>query len=221
VHATSHAHHRRTLCEQLTISKSTKSTKKQTQNESRIIAKVLRRVEDKKQDKFLEYNSNTTASSSWTFLEFTDTIIQGVGQQERIGNQVLLRKIKGKIACTVADSTNFVRFIIFRWVPSTTSDLPTVGELFLPNSSNAWYSSFLPVKPSRFSVLWDYTFCLTTSGVGCFVKEVNQSLNFRVGYDVGVNTGTNHLFLAYCSDSAAVSHPSYYFNLVTHFHDTA
>jgi len=190
-------------------------------NENRIIEKVLKSVDKQKQDKYLEYNLQTTVSNTVAFVDISSTIVQGITESQRIGNQVRLKRAKLRYNVASADTTNFMRFIVFRWKVSTTSDTPSDAELWLPNSSFQWYSQFLPTKPSRFQVIFDKTVALSAQGPSCANYEVDIPLNWNCAYDTSVNTGKDHLYFAYISDSAAPAHPAMSLNMLLHYHDTA
>lgn len=189
-------------------------------NENRIIEKVLKSVEKKKQDKYIEYNLSTTVGTTLVYICPTDAIAQGASESQRIGNKIRLKRFKLRFIASVADTTNYIRFVAFRWKVSTSSDVPSNPEIFLPNSSYGIQSQFLPTKPSRFQVVFDRTISLSTQGPACTAYDVDVPLNWDTSYDVGTNLGKDHLYFVYWSDSALVNHPAMAINLLLHYHDT-
>jgi len=189
-------------------------------NENRIIEKVLKSVEKKKQDKFLEYNLNTTVGTSTVFTCLTDVIVTGSSDSQRIGYKIRVKRFKLRFLASVADTTNYIRVVAFRWKVSNASDVPSNSEIFLPNSSYGIQSQFSPIKPSRFQVVFDRTVALSTQGPACTAYDVDVPLNWDVSYEVGQNLGKDHLYFVYWSDSALVNHPAMAVNFLLHYHDT-
>jgi hypothetical protein len=123
---------------------------------------------------------------------------------------------------SIGDPTQVMRFIVFRWRVSDTSDAPADTELFAPNGlgSYAVNANFLPVKPSRFQILKDITVTMATNWKPVQLIEFDLPLNWVSEYDTGVNTGKDHLYYATCCDSNVVPHPAWNIQAMLHFHDT-
>ncbi len=152
------------------------------------------------------YLQNTTVDVSGTFWDLT-AIPQGATFAQRIGAQAHISNLGFKLRFLCADTTNAVRLIILRWIPSDTSDVPNVGEL-LADASNPLLSPVLAYKPSRFAVLFDRLYALTTTGSNYItVDSVHLGDQGLVQFDIGANTGSRHIYAYAVSDSNAASHP--------------
>ncbi len=134
-------------------------------------------------------------------------IPQGSTFAQRIGAQAHITQLGIKLKFTCADTTNVIRLIILRWIPSDTSDVPNVGEL-LADASNPLLSPVLAYKPSRFAVLFDKLYSLTTTGSNYVVTDSFSTNNVGlVQFDIGANTGSRHIYAYAVSDSSAAAHP--------------
>ena len=153
------------------------------------------------------YLQSTTIDVSGTFWDLT-AIPQGTTFAQRVGAQATIAQLSHKVRMVCADTTNVMRLIIFKWHPSDTSDAPQISELFV-DAANPLLSPVLHYRPSRFSILLDKLYSLTLVGANqCVTDEWRTGRLGLVQYDIGVNTGSKHIY-AYCvSDSSAASHPS-------------
>jgi len=151
---------------------------------------------------------NSTSTITGTYTDLTN-LNSGVGQNLRNGSSILLTSIRLSWSLTIADTTNIVRIVIFRWFPSNTVDVPQDTELFYGGSSSFRFCSpFQAVKPSRFKILYDKIHTLDVAHV-INAGIMKMKLNFEVGYDNTVTTGTSHLYLCVISDSGGVPNPSH------------
>lgn len=200
---------------------SKKLKKLNNKSEQQIIQKVLKTVERKKQDKFYEFYSAYNQDSAWIFNDLTGSIAQGTTASTRIGMSIRLTHLKARTTITIADATQVVRVIFFRWKVSDTADAPAATELFTATGLGSYSvgAPILPVKPSRFQIIKDVTITMATNWKPVQVLEHDISLNWNVEYDIGVNTGKDHLYMATCSDSAAVSHPQMTHEFLVHYQD--
>jgi hypothetical protein len=199
-----------------------KSSAKKGQTQQTIVNKVVQIMEKKKQDKFYEFYSAYGQSVTWVFNDLTGAIAQGTTVSQRVGMSIRLTHVKCRITATIGDSTNVMRFILFRWKVSDTSDAPDAAEMFTTNGlgSNPVNAPILPVKPSRFQIVKDHVFTMATNWKPVQTFVFDLPVKWAVEYDIGVNTGKDHLYLATCSDSGGVPNPSWIHEFVIHYHDT-
>lgn len=148
---------------------------------------------------------------------------QGVGERQRIGNSIRPVRMKMKVHTYAADSTNLLRFVIFRWHPSAAAGVPTPSSVFENTAPTALIGTtgapLIPIKwadRSDFTVLYDRTFVLEAGATGdgspnhvllnleLFGKKINTRINYVDGSTTAVMNG---LYLAYISDSGVASHP--------------
>jgi len=158
---------------------------------------------------------NLSVSNTGTFTDLTALSV-GTNGITRIGQSVNLKDIRLKSQSIVADTTNGIRVIIFKWFPSNTADVPSASELLLNSSS--YISNFLPYKPSRFKILYDNYFTLDTYRP---IKDhdVKVKLSGSAQFDLSVDTGSHHIYHFVFSDSGAASHPSYAADILLRFTD--
>lgn len=93
---------------------------------------IASRVEKKYYDRLL---STIGTPSAGTITHLT-TIPQGVGDTERVGDEIELRKMTIRLNLESNAQVGIVRFIFFQWIPSTTSG-PTVADLLVLGASGA------------------------------------------------------------------------------------
>jgi hypothetical protein len=189
--------------------------------QQQIITKVIKTMEKRKQDKWIEYYSSYPQSSVWIFSDLSP-IPQGTTVSQRIGMSVRLKRISVRFTIYSADAQQIVRIIFFRWKVSDTSDVPQDTELFAPLglASEPVMAPFLPTKPSRFHLIKEIVLDMATNWQPVQTLTFELPLNWECSYDTGVNTGKDHIYFATCSDSTAVSHPTIIHEHIVHFHDT-
>jgi len=191
-------------------------------SEQKITKKVLKSLQKQKQLKFYEFYSSYSNLNAWIFNDLTGSISQGTSVSQRVGMSIRLRKLHVRITATIADATQVMRFLFFGWKVSDTSDAPSDAELFCATglASNPVMAPLLPVKPSRFRVIKDVVFTMATNWkpVQTFVFSI--PLDWTSEYDIGVNTGKDHLYMATCSDSGAAPSPSWIHEFIISYNDT-
>jgi len=152
----------------------------------------------------------TSANATTQFADLT-AIPVGTGNNARTGTEVKLKELDIKFVCALADTYNFVRFILFEWIPSDSSDGPGASEIFNTNFSsgnNDFFCGINQLRPSRFRILHDQTCDLHAANV-IESHHIKMKLGWTCNFDTGSTTGRNHLYLAYISDSTAVTHPAF------------
>jgi hypothetical protein len=214
------------LCRKILIfpqrSKKTTGQSGHKNSEQSIITKVIKTMEKRKQDKFYEFYSAYSNLNAWIFNDVTGAISQGTTVSTRIGMSIRLTHLKVRCTATIADATQVMRIIFFRWRVSDTADAPSDTELFAATGlgSNPVQAQILPVKPSRFQILRDVTLTMSTNWKPVQVLNFDLPLNWVTEYDIGVNTGKDHLYMATCSDSGAAPSPTWIHEFILHYHDT-
>jgi hypothetical protein len=154
--------------------------------------------------KYEHFYTNEALSTTGVILDLTD-IPQGDTTNERDGANIILKSLQIRAQLTVADSTNVVRFSIFQWKPSSTTDPPGLSDLFC-DSLKPWISYFLPLRPSKFKIMYDEVKLFDTYHPYQPI-ELSFNLNLKIGYDLAATTGPSHVYLIMSSDSTTSSHP--------------
>jgi hypothetical protein len=202
--------------------RSSNKNKKSTEHPttSQVVSMVKSIKNSQKQLKFL-YNDSTTTSLNTTpnFFDITSLITQGVTSAQRVGYSIQLKELQFNVITVLGDTTNLIRLVCFRWRPSTTSDTPSIGELM--NSSVApWVGQFLPFQPSRFQILSDVTFNMDAAHVQLQTTYTVPLKGIITQYDLSANTGMNHIYLMYVSDSGVAPNPTIRYTNQLLFKDT-
>jgi hypothetical protein len=158
-----------------------------------------------KVENFADVAVNTAAQTTTpTFTDLTAFPV-GTGQNNRNGVEITLKKLicNWFSILDVTDTILIVRFVVFKWHPSNSSDTPTAAKLFYDGgSSNPYSCPFVGTKPSRFKVLFDKIIDLDAAHVVVSGSQKIQGVKgMDVGFDIGVNTGTDHLYLCTISSS--------------------
>ncbi len=185
-------------------------------SQKQTITKVVKNILDSKMEmKWIPFNVSTTVDNSGSMTDLT-SVGQGTNAVSRVGQTITVKSIEMNVVATLADTTNLIRMRIFEWIPSDTSDIPSLSELQYNTSSVI--SPLLPYKPSRFRVLYDHLFVLDTYHP-ILAEKVRLELDHEVQYDLSVNTGSRHLYLSLQSDSGAASHPGFAYDALVRFQD--
>lgn len=175
--------------------------------------------------KVLKYvDTNILAQNSAITVGVQDlisAISQGVGQGQRVGDTVRLQRMEFRYNVTSAnaDIFNIVRFAFFVWNPNTGSTVPTGASIFSSTTTQGMYTPFNYEQRREYAVLLELYFNMTgTAASPCDNSQYMQSrtLNLqgrKAQYNLGVTTGTGHLYFTNYSDSAIAPFPVY--NLVT------
>lgn len=137
-------------------------------------------------------------------------IPQGDTDVTRDGDTIHLDEIEFRYSTILADTTNVFRVILFQWHPTSA---PTIGAILLTlGSNNGVNSAFTVDYEQQFKILYDRVHYLNSvavpqSGVEHVIK-IRKGFQKRLQYVAGGTTGSNHIYSAYISDSAAAAHPS-------------
>jgi len=162
--------------------------------------------------------SGVTAVPNTAQFFDSSSVAQGVTAITRVGAATMAKSLTINLTWVTGDATQLCRFVVFKWLVSSTSDTPTYTELF-DNNGQAPLDTFLLYRPSRFKVLHDQLWSLDSLAHPMKAAKFKVKLNSRVEYDIGVNTGKNHIFCMYVSDSGVIPHPSINFNYQFKFID--
>jgi len=192
--------------QQSTMTKGNKSSSKSKGVTKQQVQSMLGSVKVKR---FWAGTSSTTYPSTTTFTDLSAVTV-GTGNNTRTGTEITAKKLEINLLFVIADTYNIVRVIVFEWLPSDSSDVPSGGEIFstaYSSGNNEQYCLLNPIRPSRFKVLKDITVNLDVAHVSLH-RRLAFKMNHKVSFDTGGTTGRNHLYMAIVSDSTAVTHPT-------------
>lgn len=135
-------------------------------------------------------------------------IRNGTAESNRIGNEILVHDVDVCLVCTLADSTQIVRFCMYHCELSTSMLTPMATSGFTINTvlSKKWgYGTNIR------RIFCDDMFVLGTDFKTTMVwkKKIYFKTPLRVRYYTDANNANNtKLYLLAVSDSGAVSHPT-------------
>jgi len=146
----------------------------------------------------------TSSSSTMSFVDLT-TPAQGTASNQRIGTSINLREVLIKGNVIVGDTTNVVRFLVFRWLVDNNSDVPGADELF--DSATDVYSGTTRYDPKRYKILFDKMYLLNAYHPSRLM-DIKIDLGDSLATFSSGTSGQNHVYCATISDSTAIPHPT-------------
>lgn len=178
----------------------------------------------------------TGITSTPYFDDLTSYITLGDTYNQRTGSEITLKAIKFRWEAdanggSFSDSYNHVRVVVFRWAPTNIGNAaPTQtqssGYLFDNAGTPYILAPFDWVNRHKYHILYDKTITLAPtwsfdSAGGLTGNQSKHSYYMskpitisgkRLGkklvtYDEAASTGTNHIYIAVCSDSTVNPHP--------------
>jgi hypothetical protein len=172
------------------------------------------------QTKLVNLASVGANPTSGSFIDFTSTVSIGTTELTRIGNRIRVKRIELRFFLLTSNASNMFRLLIFKWRPDTSSDPPALSEILTDTGSNTrqTLSPFLVQNPSRFKILMDWTVALDTYHPmkhHSIFLDCDDELSFTAN---NVQTGQNHFYMCYMSDST-VTGPAFTYESIVHFTD--
>jgi hypothetical protein len=190
-----------------------------SKNNSSIRSIVKSEIVGMKQLKWFDvYSGVTSVTNVPTFIDVT-SIAAGTNISQRVGAEILMRSLRVSGSWVVGDPTQLARFVVFKWIPSNSSDVPSLSELTTATGSNAVIGGWLQYKPSRFDILHDRLFKLDTLAHPIKDFTFNVRINQKLDYDTGSTTGRNHIYIMYVTDSGVIPTPSISYTYQVVFND--
>lgn len=112
--------------------------------------------------------------------------IQGIGddddventQSQRIGNEIYIKKICVRFACTMSGvaRSNVFRIIFFQWKEDTRHDEPDVGSILdSPSDGYSFLSPYNITTAAKYKILYDRTFSMYEQSNSA---QIVRTLNF-------------------------------------------
>lgn len=188
------------------------------------IGTVKRLIAGRVEKKFNMYEPGSTSVSSIGIgVDLSAQIAQGDTDTTRDGDEIYYKSIRFRGSVLVSDTTNLVRFILFRWKPNSTPSWAALLEGGGPAASDV-YRPFRKDYESNYHVVYDKLFTLNTTdsnyrsfGASISGKKLGKK---KCKYVAGGTTGIDHLWVFIISDSDAVSHPSINYNIISYYTDS-
>lgn len=197
---------------------------KKTRKSLATIGTVKRLIGSTQEHKFYQRHvAGSAISTTGAGEDLSAHIVQGDTDSMREGDNLTLTKVRMFGTIEVADTTNLMRVILFRYKPVAT---PTWAEL-LEGGTPALADIYRPYRKdtaSLFHICYDRVFTLSTVSKPqvsfqkiIYGKKLGKK---KVSYNGGGTTGADHLWLFILSDSGAVSHPTITYNVTQYYTDS-
>jgi len=194
---------------------------------SQVATLVDDRIARKRTIKYFE-TSNTGQPMTTGFQAIGTTYVpQGDGQGQRIADTIWVQRLEVRADVTLAnaDVYGLARVGFFKWVPSNALAVPDGSEIFQTYTTNPVLSFFCVETREYYRIFADET--LNLSGTATNPTAFSQHWLSRtlelggvmVQYDLGVTTGTGHIFMYWVSDSTVVPHPLLEYNVRIWYYD--
>lgn len=131
--------------------------------------------------------------------------------QQRVGDKIMLKSIKGTFQVNTGDTTNVMRCVLIIWHEDNSTATPSMSTLFTgPSIMNSPYNWDL-IHAKKFTVLWDRL--IDVNSVSMPVRSVRFSIKFKRGgrkiyFNGSTSNGTGIPYLVFLSDSGGVPNPT-------------
>lgn len=185
------------------VTRQRKLNKRQKTQVKRLIGRQI-------ESKVADSNVLTSVDSSASFFQRLTMPAQGDAYNERSGDVIHLEKLQWRMNIVAGDSSNVLRFIIFRWQNDSGLATPSVSDLL--EATNALAFVDYQSEQQKIQVLFDRTYALSTEGVPN--RVITGSLYGRklgrkkLTFNQAATTGVDQFYLFLTSDSAAAPHPA-------------
>lgn len=138
-----------------------------------------------------------------------ESVAQGSGNQNRVGNNAIVRKIwyHGQVYPDSTDVNNQFRVVLFRWNDNTTA---AVGDLFTSTNYNTSYYNIDNIETGKLQILFDKNYTTCSPGKGSEFVSIQLKGQWPIQWSsasaVPAIQGSLNLFIV--SDSTAAPTPT-------------
>lgn len=138
---------------------------------------------------------------------------QGDSLSTRDGDEIVIKKLQFRLNIIIADTTNIVRLIVFRWADDNTlaANIPTPNQV-LQSLNVASFYNYTTHRDGQVQVMYDRTWALSSAGVqdrfvkgSIYGKKLGKK---KIVFDAAVITGNDQIYYLLISDSVGAPHPS-------------
>lgn len=183
-------------------------------------AQVKRMIARKAELKYFDLVQTATGVSSSGSVWDLSAMTQAAGLNHRIGDEITTVWLEIQFASAIADSTNFMRYVVFIWNNDTAGVTPTLAAV-LANGNDAQTLQHVVTNAKDTIVLLDVVHKLSAvSNPTERTRHIIGLKNKIIEYTDNATTGNKHLYLAAVSDSTAVAHPTVEFASRLAFRDS-
>lgn len=138
---------------------------------------------------------------------------QGDSLSTRDGDEIVVKKLQFRLNMIIADTTNIVRLVVFRWADDNTlaANIPTPNQVLQTLSATSFYN-YTTYRDGQMVPIYDRTWALSSGGdQDKFVKGSIYGKKLgkkKIIFDAAVITGNDQIYYMLISDSVGAPHPS-------------
>jgi len=139
---------------------------------------------------------------------------QGDNGGTHVGDESTMKNIELRMLVSVADATNAVRVVLFRWKPNIGYVSPGAGSILKDATSPGFLTStYLEDGEDMYQVYYDEVFLLAAAGGNPeqVSRRVQRRFNLKCDFLTGTSNSSNMLYLMLMSDSSAATNPTVQF----------
>lgn len=174
-----------------------------TYNRVRAIARKEARVVEKKDTQLNIYNlqdAGASVTAAGTIYALSGAISKGDDENNRQGDEILLKSIFIRFDVTHDDSTNVFRLILFRWMGE---GVPTSsGNLLEDTITVPWLSPLSRQYAKYIQVIYDKSYAISTNTDANIVGKIYKMLKGKANWTSSGGRVKGQLYLFAISDSA-------------------
>lgn len=155
-------------------------------------------------------------SDAGTVYDITP-VNQGTGDTQRIGDEIKVNAIQIRFQAIAGDTTNYLRIIVFQWIPNDAA-VPAIGNILNSQGGSVPYITAFynnDTLGNNYIVLCDKVYSLSQNGSNyaiqrnmyCPMKYAKK----KVQFDAATTQGQQKFYVLAVSDSTASPHLSFAF----------
>jgi len=174
---------------------------------------VRRLIARNEEMKYAIINTSYNATTTPGLYCLTNTS-QGDTGGSHIGDESVMKNLDLNMIVSVADATNSVRVILFRWKPNIGYVAPGAGSILKDATSPANLTSlYMEDGEDQYQVMYDEVFLLAAAGGNPeqIFRKVRRTFNLRCDFLTSTSNSSNMIYLMLISDSGTATHPSVQF----------
>lgn len=178
-----------------------------SKREVKEVRKIAKQAQRQEQElNFHIYELSGTVSTIGTIGDMS-VIAQGVGDQNRVGDQLSPTSMEFWYDWNIADAFNRCRVIVFRWLDN---GAPGVSDILLGTTTlPRVFASYNKDNRSKFNVLYDKTHvgALVPASNSILSGSKSRKLTGKINYEAAGTAGNSHIYVLAITDSTTTAHP--------------
>lgn len=172
---------------------------------AKVAKRAVRRIAEKK---FYLREEIVAVTNSGVLYDLSNTT-QGDTVDLREGDKIIPTSLELDWYTVIADSTQFMRVIVFRWKNNDASDAPSISKLF-QDVTYPYMAPYIHDTRDQFDILCDVRYTLDSYHPVKLQKKV-CSLAKPIHYNQGQTSGLGKIYIYLISDSSVSIHPTIVF----------